>query len=50
MRLASELSGLARPLTVCAVERPEWLRAVVEEPGVETASLAVALASYAKPA
>jgi pimeloyl-ACP methyl ester carboxylesterase len=50
VRLANELSGLARPFTVCAAERPEWLRAVVEEAGVETASLAVALASYAKPA
>jgi len=49
VRLANELSGLPRPLTVCAAERPEWLRAVVEEPGVETASLAAALASYAKP-
>jgi len=48
VRLANELSGLARPLTVCAVERPEWLRAVVEEPGVEAAPLAAALATYAE--
>ena len=34
VRLATELSGLARPVSVCAVERPEWLRAVLEEPGV----------------
>lgn len=46
VRLANELSGLARPITVCATERPEWLRAVAEEPGVETASLAAALAAY----
>ena len=25
---------------MCAVERPEWLRAVVDEPGVEAAPLA----------
>lgn len=48
VRLANELSGLARPLTVCASERPEWLRAVLEEPGVEAASLAAALACYAR--
>ena len=50
VRLANELSGLARPITVCAVERPEWLRAVVEEPGVEAAPLATALAEYARTA
>jgi len=48
VRLANELSGLARPVSVCAVERPEWLRAVLEEPGVEAASLAAALAGYAR--
>jgi hypothetical protein len=47
VRLANELSGLPRPLTVCAVERPEWLRATLEEPGVEAAPLAAALAHYA---
>jgi pimeloyl-ACP methyl ester carboxylesterase len=47
VRLANELSGLTRPLTVCAVERPEWLRAVLEEPGVEASSLADALRWYA---
>jgi pimeloyl-ACP methyl ester carboxylesterase len=46
VRLAKHLSGLAHPLTVCAHERPEWLRAVVKEPGVETASLPAALAAY----
>jgi hypothetical protein len=48
VRLANELSGLPRPLTVCASERPEWLRAVLEEPGVEAATLAAALESYAR--
>ena len=46
VRQANELSGLERPLTVCAVERPEWLRAVLEEPGVDASSLAGALALY----
>jgi pimeloyl-ACP methyl ester carboxylesterase len=47
VRLANGLSGLARPFTVCAVERPEWLRAALEEPGVEASPLAAALAHYA---
>jgi pimeloyl-ACP methyl ester carboxylesterase len=47
VRLANELSGLPRPLSVCAVERPEWLRAALEEPGVEATRLADALAYYA---
>jgi pimeloyl-ACP methyl ester carboxylesterase len=46
-RLATELSGLPRAISVCAVERPDWLRAVLEEPGVETATLAAALAYHA---
>ncbi|UCE87023.1 MAG: alpha/beta hydrolase [Deltaproteobacteria bacterium] len=46
-RLATQFSGLTRPISVCAVERPDWLRAVVEEVGVEEASLEDALAYYA---
>ena len=46
VRLANELSGLSRPLSVVAAERPEWLRAVLEEPGVEASSLAAALAFH----
>jgi hypothetical protein len=46
-RQAARLSGLARPLSVCATERPGWLSAVVDELGVEQASLATALAHYA---
>jgi pimeloyl-ACP methyl ester carboxylesterase len=45
-RQATQLSDLPRPLSVCASERPEWLRAVVEEPGVERTTLAEALAHY----
>jgi hypothetical protein len=49
VRQANELSGLPRPITLCCRERPDWLRAVAEEPGVEeAASLADALAAYAR--
>ncbi len=46
-RQAAVLSGLARPITVCAAERAAWLRAVVEEQGVEESTLAEALSLYA---
>ncbi|MDD9944792.1 MAG: alpha/beta hydrolase [Myxococcales bacterium] len=42
-RQAAELSGLSRPISVCACERPEWLAAVVCELGVEETNLAEAL-------
>ena len=48
VRQASQLSGLERPLSVCAVERPDWLAAVVEEPGAECTTLDEALAHYAR--
>jgi pimeloyl-ACP methyl ester carboxylesterase len=47
LRQANHLSGLPRPVSVCCRERPEWLRAVVAEPGVEETSLAEALAHHA---
>jgi pimeloyl-ACP methyl ester carboxylesterase len=47
VRQSTHLSELERPLTVCARERPAWLEAVVEEPGVAEASLAEALRFYA---
>lgn len=46
-RQATHLSDLDAPIHVCAVERPQWLRAVVEEPGVREAGLVEALAHYA---
>jgi pimeloyl-ACP methyl ester carboxylesterase len=46
VRQATHLSGLERPITVAAKERPDWLRGVLEEPGVEAAPLAEALAFY----
>jgi len=46
-RQAAVLSGLTRPITICAVERAAWLRAVAEEPGVEESTIAEALALYA---
>ena len=42
-RQAAQLSGLPRPLSVCARERPEWLSAVVRELGVEETTLSEAL-------
>jgi pimeloyl-ACP methyl ester carboxylesterase len=46
-RQAAQFSGLPRPISVCARERPEWLAAVVNELGVEVTSLAEALSCYA---
>ena len=46
-RQATHLSGLERPISVCTLERPDWLRAVVDEPGVETCEVEDALAIYA---
>jgi len=47
-RQAAQLSGLERPITVCAMGRPDWLRAVIEEPGVEISDAYEALTAYAK--
>ena len=44
---ATALSGLPRPIHVCAEARPAWLAALVEEPGVAVGSLDAALATYA---
>jgi pimeloyl-ACP methyl ester carboxylesterase len=47
-RQATQLSGLERPISVVARERPEWLAAVIGEPGVEQCSLSEALDAYAE--
>ena len=47
VRQACQLSELDRPVSVCAIERPDWLAAVVEEPGAAVTTLAEALALYA---
>jgi len=47
VRQATHLSGLERPLSVCARERPDWLAAVLGEPGVESCELEPALAYHA---
>jgi len=49
-RQATHLSELERPVLVCSVERPDWLRAVLEEPGVEACELDAALAQCARAA
>jgi pimeloyl-ACP methyl ester carboxylesterase len=48
VRQANELSGLERPIAVCCAEKPDWLEAVLREPGVQRASVEDALAYYAK--
>ena len=45
-RQAIQLSGLAEPITVDAMARPQWLAAVVAEPGVVEATVEAALATY----
>jgi pimeloyl-ACP methyl ester carboxylesterase len=45
---ATQFSELDHPVAVCTVERPDWLAAVIEEPGVLLTSVADALARYAR--
>ena len=45
--LAAAGSGLARPVTVSAKARPDWLVAVMQEDGVEEASVEDGLAFFA---
>ena len=47
VRQATHLSGLAEPIAVTALVRPDWLRAIVSEPGVHETKLARALEMYA---
>lgn len=44
--LARQLSDLSEPITVCAKARPDWLKAVLVEPGVTTGSVDEALLRY----
>jgi len=48
VRQATQLSGLDQPISVACADRPEWLEAVVLEPGVVETSPEKALAAYAK--
>jgi pimeloyl-ACP methyl ester carboxylesterase len=47
VRLAVTGSALDQPITVCAVFRPAWLEATVDEHGVAESTLPEALSSYA---
>lgn len=47
-RQAAQLSGLDQPISVACMDRPDWLEAVILEPGVALASAENALAAYAK--
>lgn len=46
VRQANQLSGLEQPITVACADRPEWLEAVVLEPGVGEAGPDAAIAAY----
>jgi pimeloyl-ACP methyl ester carboxylesterase len=46
-RLATQFSGLAQPLAVCATWRPPWLEAVADEPGVLDTTIDDALLRFA---
>ena len=47
VRQATHLSGMAEPIAVTALVRPDWLVAIVSEPGVRETKLAKALEMYA---
>ena len=47
VQLACEGSGLEQPVTVVAKARPDWLAAVVQQPGVRQSGVADALSLYA---
>lgn len=48
VRQCVQLSGIDRPISACGAERPDWLAAVIEKPGVAVTSLAEALDYYAR--
>ncbi len=48
LRQASELSGLDQPVTICTMERPDWLVAIAEELDAESVSVSQALKRYAE--
>jgi pimeloyl-ACP methyl ester carboxylesterase len=47
LSLAVAGSGLPRPISVCATERPAWLQSIAGAPGTDVTSLAEAIAHYA---
>lgn len=47
-RAALQFSGLDNPIAVSAVVRPDWLAAVVDEPGVVAVPVPAALARFAR--
>ena len=46
LRQVLSLSPLDTPITVAAIARPEWLEEIVDEPGVQEASVAEAMQLY----
>lgn len=49
VRQVNHLGRIEQPIAVCAVHRPAWLDAVVDDADTETTSLDEALAGFAKP-
>ena len=49
VRLANQYSDLTRPFTICCEEKPDWLNAMIGQPGVETSTLSEALQFYSAP-
>ncbi len=45
-RQTMSLSPLEVPITVCAIARPDWMVAVLDQLGVQEATLADAMALY----
>lgn len=45
-RMAAQMSGLERPITVAARGRSPWIDAVVQEPGVDVSTISSALCHY----
>ena len=46
VRLAGQYSDLSRPFSICCEEKPEWLNAMIGQPGVETVKLNEAINYY----
>lgn len=48
VRQAVQFSGIATPISICAMERPAWVAGLIAEFGVEVTTLPKALALYAR--
>jgi len=48
VRLAGQYSDLSRPFSICCEEKPDWLNAMIGQPGVETVSLDESISYYSE--